>query len=94
MTDKLKEAEKPKEAPARILWKFHRLVTSIKEVQQKTNYRKKDDTRDPSEENSTYDTITLGWQVRIDDGSAIGLFPENPGYKPGDCLELTIAKKG
>jgi hypothetical protein len=85
--------EKPKEILTRVVWTFHREVLKVTEVEEHYNHRKADPTKDPSEQNMAYDIRTIGWQVRISDGSAIGLFPENPGYKPGDELEMTITRK-
>lgn len=93
MTDTKPKEEKPAEAPERIIWTFHRKVMSIIEVKDKYNFRRSDDKADPSETNQTYDERTLGWTVRISDGSAIGYFPQHPKWEIGDELEMTITLK-
>lgn len=91
MTDKKEEETKVIPLPTTITYAFHSTVVSCTEVTEKYNWRKKDPKAPPSETNSEYDTRSLGWTLRCTDGSAIGLFPENPGFGPGDIVKHGIS---
>jgi hypothetical protein len=78
--------------PTRMVYTFHSRVVSIEKVTEKHNYRKKDPAQPPSENNVDYDTRTIGYTVRMEDGSAIGLFPEEPPWKIGDVITHSMSK--
>lgn len=68
------------------------IIESVFEIHEKTNYRKIDPKGGNEPDNISYDTISLGWHIRVNGSSAIfvGLVKPPEHFAKGATVKISV----